>query len=330
MVTRSTRVSRIAVALALVAVVLCGGIPGASAQDRLRVHIEERGGDRDPVDAFAALDASRIPTGLLHDRVVSFVDLARFDGTRTHEPATIDAWRQVYSELSRSGFGTDAPFPEREELDRIAAGYLDRGLLPLAVIDVAYDRIRADAFERGLLRIEGGRILDGLGRSVSPYETRDAFAVMAYRAKSPTRTVRFVLPEALYVAPGAARRAARFEIDLDDGGGWRPLPLGGEVTAAYATAGAKTIRVAVHREGETRLASTTLVVPDRDAPAPDRTWLDQRPPGPTPGRPRATTSTPSTARATPAWSARSCSSRASTSTTTTPPSGAPGRTSTSC
>ncbi len=250
----------------------------AVAQELPELRIEEHGTDADARRAFKTLDPARIPTGLLHDQVAGLVDLARFDGRPRAEAASLDDWRQAYFELARSGVpGAEkaVPFPSADAIARAAERYLDQGLTPIAVLDVAYNRIRPDALERGLLRMQNGRLYDAGHRARTPYETQTAFVAAVYKAKSHGRSVRFVVPPELYAAPEPPGRAAQLEVDLGDGRGWRPIRLGEAVTTTYATGGTKEIRLALRENGRTRYAAATHEVDDIEIPEPDRVWLDQ-------------------------------------------------------
>lgn len=259
---------------------------GAAAQDRPAVRIENRGADEAEFGrVFEALDPSRIPTGLLVDQVAALVDPTRYDGTPQAPPAALDDWRQLYHQLSRSGTGrTAAPHPRGgravaglpsiEQVNRVAARYLDQGLIPLAVMSIPFAKIAPEALDAGLLVLEGGRLREGTPGRASPYSAHRVFAAAAFEARGTQRSVRFVIPPDLYFSRGGTR-SGRFSVDFGDGRGTRTVRVGEVVPVTYDGDGDRRITITAQTGGQTYTATTTLAVSATAVPAPDLVWSDQ-------------------------------------------------------
>jgi hypothetical protein len=227
-----------------------------------------RADDPDPVGralarAFAGVDPTSLPTGVLIDRAVPLSGLARFDG-RPGAPA-VDAktWRQMADELRRAGA---CGLPHRASLRAAARPH---ATIPLALLDLGWDRVRDDAIARGALRIEHERIVPGTGPA---FESHRTFALGALRDRTAHGArVAFVLARDRVYSdrpPGALRLSA----DFDDGLGERPIALDEPVAVRYGTVGPRTIRLrATRADGATQHAAATFEVEGVAPPAPDDT-----------------------------------------------------------
>jgi len=208
----------------------------------------------------------RAPTGVLIDRVLELSPLAEHDGRGFPPVATRASFRQMADEIRRSSLA--APKWSIGDLD-VAARAADAGDVPIALLDFAYDRLRAGALEDGSLVFRGGRLASGRG---DPFEGRRVFAA----APALDRTYRgervvFRLPDGLRWTddPQEPREIA---LDPGDGRGFRVIPPGGRVTAEYGSPGPKTARVRlVTAGGDERRASFRFDVLRLGTPVPDDT-----------------------------------------------------------
>jgi cytochrome P450 len=86
------------------------------------------------------------------------------------------------------------------------------------------------------------------------------------------RDVTFVLDAAFFLTNPSAPWPDRFELDLDDGDGWRPAALGEQFQAHYDQDSA-VVAVRAHYGDDALTARFEVAVSDRPAPpAPDETW----------------------------------------------------------
>lgn len=220
-----------------------------------------------PPDLRPAIDAlapavALAPSGVLIDRAVPISRMERFDGSAAAPPATAAALRQMSDELWRASSGAigedGAALRERARADAA------RGVIPVALLDAAYDRLRPDAADAGLLEIRGGRVA-----SVRPeaLESRRVFAAAALRE---------------YTVEGGSvvfrvdattdESIARLQMDFDDGWGFREVQPGAGVSVRYAATGPRTVRVLAEAAGgEIRHASFPFDVRRLFVPTPQET-----------------------------------------------------------
>lgn len=235
----------------VVCVVLAAGAPQASAAGPI---------ERAIADALEGVDAARLRTGVLYDRVLSLSRLERFDGREASPVATSAEWRQAYDELRRASTAPDR-LPELGVLIDAARPDVRAGVIPLAVVDFRYERIDATALDR----------TRPIGPD-APLVASRAFAVAALKSHTHRgANVAFVLDRARYFtdAPTTPRS---IELDFADGGGFRRIDFAERVDVHYASPGTKTIRARATLDDDTVLhASFPFEVEGLVTPTPDDT-----------------------------------------------------------
>jgi len=223
-------------------------------------------------DVLAAVPADAVPTGLLSDRVVEFVGFAGHAGEPGERPLTLAEWRQLYTQIKRSAVG-QRPWAALQDLELQTGSTPQRGVIPVAILDLNYDRIRIDALETGALTIRNGRVTPGTG---SFFETRRLFAASAlqdwtYHGES----VSFRADRANHFTNGHTQGplpAGDLTIDFDDGSGFVRVSWGHEHTVRYLTPGGKTVRVRlVDPDGVSHEAAFCFDVRRLRTPAPHDT-----------------------------------------------------------
>lgn len=225
------------------------------------------------VTALDGLDPARVPTGRLYDRALPMSGLSLQDGSGAGPALGASAWRQMLHEMRLSSPTPPEAWPTpdqtRDEERRARA----EGVVPIALLDVGYARLRPDALDRGLVEFRGDQLVETTAAAaVSPYLVQRAFAAAALVPRTyHGAMVTFTLPVALFV--GDDPRPVRLSVDLADGRGWRDADFGGSLIAAYDATGERTLRLhAGYPDGSLREASFTFEVAALAAPAPTATW----------------------------------------------------------
>ena len=206
-------------------------------------------------------------TGIVYDRVLPLAHLERFDGSEPSPPVDPATWKQAWDELRRASAA-----PERvPTLDAIAAGAraeIQRGVIPLAVFDRAFERIRPGALQDGSLTVEPDRIV---GVNSGALMEQRAFAASALVARTyHGGDVAFSLDPSRMFCDGGQPRS--LEIDLADGRGLMALAPGKPVRARYAETGPHTLRLRLTRaDGSVAVSRFVLDVAALATPNPDDT-----------------------------------------------------------
>lgn len=211
---------------------------------------------------------------ILYDRALPLAVVPELDGGAGAPVVPADRWRQALHELRLASVpAAPAAWPTPAEVRAIAAARQRDGLIPLAVLDAPYHRLRDDAIARGVLVATGDGFAPSPGAQADDYLlAAHAFAATALTPQTyHGEAVRFVLPRSLYVAGGAL--PARLELDCDDGLGLRPVALDEPVVARYAFTGPRTLRLrATHPDGRVLWSRFPFMVEALDTPAPSETW----------------------------------------------------------
>ncbi len=234
--------------------ILAAGPPAAAAPDT-------------PADMRALLAGAGTQSGILYDRVLPLSGIERFDGRSDRFAAGTALWGQIYDELRRAADETPlAPFRAFRAGALEAAG-AER--VPVAMLNMRYDRIREDAFERGLLAVRGGRVEETGG---NPYRAARAFAACALRERTHRGArVVFSFDDRWYVTNDGAALGS-IEADFDDGAGARTIEPGADAVVFYTSAGAKRISLrATLDDGTTLTAAFPFHVEHLETPLPDDT-----------------------------------------------------------
>ena len=213
------------------------------------------------------LDPAGMSNDILIDRVLPMAALGEADGTPGAAPVPPARLRQILHELRLASRDVPA-WPSAAEL-REAGRAADP--IALALVDLAYDRIRPEALGEGLLAWQGEHLVAAAGAAAERiYLTQRVFAASALLART-TRgaALRFRLDESHLIAD----RAAALAIDCDDGLGWRPLLPGEILEVAHTETGAKSMRIrATLPGGESLVSSFPFQVDALRTPPPTETW----------------------------------------------------------
>jgi hypothetical protein len=220
------------------------------------------------LDLVSGVPESAVPTGILYDRALPPSSAALHDGTSGGPAVSLAEWRQLYHAMRVGALAAPIGPPLEQVIARSEPG-VGRGEVPIALMNVRYDRIRPDALERGALVIEGGRLRPGTGEAT---ESHRLFAAAPFRDRTfHGREVTFTLSSADYFSNDATPPGA-IAVDFADGRGFVPLAFDRPEVIRYATPGPKLIRLELARAGAPALATSfTFEVAALETPAPNDT-----------------------------------------------------------
>lgn len=206
-------------------------------------------------------------SGRLYERVLPLAHVERFDGTSAAPFVDAATWRQAWDELDRAALGVSR-LPSLAQVLASARASRSSGVLPLALFDVAYERLRPEALADGSLSVHGDRLVPSPG--AAPLVSARAFAgaVLAPRTYRGQDAVFELTPDRL-LTEEAPRALA---IDFADGRGPRALTPGERAHVRYAETGTHTLTAWLTRaDGSVAETRFTFEVAAMAAPAPDDT-----------------------------------------------------------
>jgi len=212
---------------------------------------------------FSQLDTSRIPTGILMDKVLAAgPHFYHSDGGNPEAPtlggfATLDnLW------LLRQGAVKDTPVPNTLTLVDSTRSYISRqGHYPVVLADFDYNLIDSLAVQDSLLTLQDSVLIDGPDVSVSPYHTHrfiNANVLDSFYVNSAS----FVFEPDFYFTNTGMPQAV--EVDFGDGQGFRSVTFGTPLMPSYddytPNYNGKTATMTVRLRKNGHWAATSFVV----------------------------------------------------------------------
>ena len=196
---------------------------------------------------FGGLNQTEINTGILTDYGADLADHTLFDGViRTNNEMDMNSWRALYASLLSSVINPSSNLIHlrtiNERLQAYHAGY-DRNnpAVDLPSLFISYQTLREDAVSENLISINNDRLADVPGRSQSPYITKYAFAASPSRGYDEDGVVTFNWRNLLFVS-SSSKTISSFQIDFDDGSGYRTVSSDVPNEIEYTTSGKKNLK----------------------------------------------------------------------------------------
>lgn len=226
-------------------------------------------GFADAINAvFQSVDKSRVPSGILEEYGLQFIDHVSFTGTNGFTVANqldINRWRALYGDLYGARINSNAAAMQalsgvnvRLEL------YANEPNVELPILHFDYHSIRTDALSSGRIQSISNRLYDVAGQD--PYQLNTAFAVAASATDLPSATPSFIFRPGLFYT-NTGRTVATLQADLADGNGFVAMSWNVAHPVSYAAGGAKDVRVRVGYTDGSTWESHLLVVSPPPAPA---------------------------------------------------------------
>jgi hypothetical protein len=250
-------VPRVSQVLALLAALSGAACPALARDGALHATLV---GALGPLEPFAV-------TGVLYDRVLPLAHLESLDGTADAPAVDRATWRQAWDELRRASLASPAG-PDLATLEAGARAARRSGVVPLALFDRAFERVRPDALADGSLRLVDGRLVAG---PASPLMRSRAVAMAALAPRTYRGgDVVFALDAERFLGDGGVPRGLL--IDFADGLGFRPVGLGERVRVRYEWTGSRTLAARLTRaDGSVAEARCGFDVAALATPTPDDT-----------------------------------------------------------
>jgi hypothetical protein len=214
---------------------------------------------------FQHVDRSYVNTGLLSDYGLFFTNIEKFNGV----PADTNyieygEWQMLYTSLFSSRFNTNASLQEPARVfDEISnAAVANRGIILLPGMHFNYERFKENALSDNLVYISDDKIYDTHDRPSTPYEPREAFAIVPTRSSLSGGTYSFMFrPDLFYSNTG--KTISSVEADFADGAGNRNLTPDAPENVTYSDTGEKTILFRVnYTDGSYKESRTKIEVKD--------------------------------------------------------------------
>ncbi|GHT79431.1 hypothetical protein AGMMS50262_23110 [Bacteroidia bacterium] len=191
---------------------------------------------------FSDLDTTLIKTGFLIDKTFQLTPFANYNGSDTSKTISAWNWKILYSQIKESTVRSKFYLPLVDSIYK--EDFHKEKIIPISVLDFSYEKIKDNAFENKLLKIADSKIMNVFSKNdVSPYSSHDLFAATVL--KSPIfngENATFLFDKSLYFTNKDYSNEL-FEIDFDDGLGFRKIEFGQKIQVRYNNIGKKIIRL---------------------------------------------------------------------------------------
>jgi hypothetical protein len=209
---------------------------------------------------FQSVDKSRVPSGILEEYGLQFIDHTSFTGTNgftTANQLDINRWRAIYGDLDGARInGNSADMSSLSAVNQKLALYAREPNVELPILHLDYHSIRIDALSSGRIQSVNNRLYDVAGQN--PYQLNTAFGVAASATELPSASPSFIFRPSLFFT-NTGRTVATLQADFADGNGFVGMNWNVAQLVSYATGGAKDVRVRVSYTDGSTLESHLLV-----------------------------------------------------------------------
>ncbi|MCL2327071.1 MAG: T9SS type A sorting domain-containing protein [Bacteroidetes bacterium] len=226
---------------------------------------------------FSDIDTSSISTGFLSDKSFQLISFVDYDGSDSAKTITYSRWQQLYAQVEASQIGHRLPildsiyyrysqkskaitqYDNDDDIRNVKENINNEDFIPISVIDINYNTIKKDAFERNLLNVSDEKIKETPQRRESPYIIENLYVATALKNTIyQGSNVNFLFDDAFYFT-NKAQNNVQYSIDFDDGLGLRDIDWGQTLNVSYSFIGEKTIKLI--KTYESNLKNTTIEEP---------------------------------------------------------------------
>jgi len=190
--------------------------------------------------AFAPLDKTRVPTGLLLDYAMEFTNLSAYNGVLSDTNAVNkDILHDIYTTIAMSAISTSAgSFWHPDYVDSIWQAQRIPGVITLGGVFYNYAMFKSNAYTSGLITISNNQFADKFVNGVwqNPYQTQPVFAMSPAINMYTGNSFQVVLPSNLWLTNSAAT-VSGITVNFADGNGFRNITKDIPVTVSYTDTG---------------------------------------------------------------------------------------------
>lgn len=154
-----------------------------------------------------------------------------------------------------------APALYLDTLNRLFSKYIyNNQPISMAVLYYRYESIKPDAIANNLLRSSNGQLFDVAGRTQSPYNTNEMFAVAPIRQAAVTGSNKIIFRPELFVG-NTGKTVSALAIDVNATGTWQAVAMNTPVTINFTNEGFYNINIRItYTDGTQKLGHTKLAV----------------------------------------------------------------------
>jgi len=206
------------------------------------------------------IDKTKIPTGILYDRVFPAAGLNTFNQVGRQDTSSYNHFIQSYSEINNSSYRQNTS-PSVDMFKNLILKNRNGINIPIGLLNYEFNIIDTLSIVNNQFIINGKFLKDVAGRSTSPYLYRKVLVISQMADYLKTGTVNFKFPSDLYWQ-NASPIISSLQITAGDNNQVATLtPDGPSVSFNYNTSGIKTVKfVVTFSDNTTKTTYSSLLV----------------------------------------------------------------------
>lgn len=195
---------------------------------------------------FQPLNRSFVTTGFLTDYGIYFTNIEKFNGIPSDSNyIEFNEWQELYTTLYSCRFNTNATLQTPASIFGLidSMAVINSGTILFTGLHYKYERFKNNATPN-LVYVQNNKIYDKPGRTTTPYEIKETFAIVPMISSLEGSAHTFLFkPEFYYSNMG--KTISTLRVDFGDGGGYRTITPNVPMSILYGSEGEKTIRFKV-------------------------------------------------------------------------------------
>jgi hypothetical protein len=220
--------------------------------------------------SLAEADQAKVQSGILLDLGLDLAGAAHYDGLEETEAVSPAVFRQLLFQMKRTRLH-GRELLSAADLRELAAAKRQEQLVPLALLDMDYERLDPLSLEKGWISLNEEQIdlLDERALEAKRLFLAAALNNQSYQGSA----LNFQLPAGEFWITNRLASPTLLEWDFDDGAGFVSRTPGEIVPVSYTSTGEKTLKLrATWADGDTRITAFSFNVIRLETPSPTETW----------------------------------------------------------
>ncbi|MFD1551868.1 hypothetical protein DNU06_01785 [Putridiphycobacter roseus] len=192
---------------------------------------------------FAQMNLDLVPSGVLFDRGISFIDLKPYNGqlSDTNETTNI-TFGLAYASLMNMSVKSETSLPNPEVYRQVMdkQNHFSDTIL-IAGLHQVYHSIDTLAIQNDLLNLQGDNLIDVPNRTSSPYNKQELFLLGTNVTDVKSNILNIVVDSDLFFN-NSGKTIRNLEVDMDNGKGFVKGKLNTSFKTSYSAAGKKHLK----------------------------------------------------------------------------------------
>jgi hypothetical protein len=226
-------------------------------------------------EMYSEVNLSDITTGILYGSKLSYAEFLNYRGSSDDSIMSNTIFRQIYSELYEFDEGS-SQMMSFEDVDQNYTSYFDLNkALPISIFNYKYNMLDTIAYINGEFYYDSltyNKFLPADGFSSIPLIESKLFCGSVLKNFIIGQNIKFVIASD-FIFTNTDLIINYFEVDFDDGNGYRDVNVNSNVNVNYSNSGIKIIKLIAHFSNSSIVLNSSFEIKifAENVPSPDST-----------------------------------------------------------